>query len=163
MLNHFFWQESTSLAHPYLTILFHTSLQKCSRSIKLLGDLLCTAHFKSFHTFLKRFGALVGPFHEWSASKAIPLLSWICALGHYHAGMGIFLYTLSCLTGPSLCQNILAFINIHEFLNLDYRPSPGWREAAPKHVTWHYVTHELSYQCFPKVCSQYRLTRMNHF
>ncbi len=57
-----FGYESISMAHLDFAIFACTSLQKCSKSVRLRGHLLCTACFRSLHRFSNGFrsGLLLG-------------------------------------------------------------------------------------------------------
>ncbi len=72
------------MAHLDLAIFAHSSLQKCSKSVRLRGHLLCTALFRSPTDFQSDSGLGSGwavPKLQSSSGEAILLLIWMYALG----------------------------------------------------------------------------------
>ena len=123
---------STSFAYLETAIFAHSSWQNSSSSVRLDGDRLWTAIFKSRHRFS------IGLGH----SKTLTFF----ALNHSRVALAVCLRVIVLLEGEPppqsqvFCRlkqvffkNCPVFGSIHLALNLDQFPSTCWWKASPQH------------------------------
>lgn len=147
----------------------HPSLQTCSRSFKLWGDLLCTAFFKSFQRFLIGFRS--GLYLGYSKLELLlmPFLWWhgfaLWVIAAVLEGEMLNHLQLSNRGMQVWCQTLLVFGAIYDSLYLEESISPSWREkqhrtceAATTMLHWRYdVLWLISSLVFASVSSSHTM------